>query len=174
MKVSYSDLILHLPIRPRVAFVLAIAERVLPALAKNGEAFKAARKAVTDAWRWEEGEKISAIQLYEEDDEALALQTCLIKDKEGSAAINAATSAFYYTLWRAFTLDLSRGQVREGEIPGMRDVTEEVIDEVCELATQTSLCDSDWILSLSERLASDFRTHNPEELGTSVPRQFFK
>jgi hypothetical protein len=174
MRSLYHKLSNTIPIRPRVALVLAIAERVIGALGKNTEAFNAVQKALVDGWRWEQGENVGATQLYDNDDEALALQGCLVKDEQESSAIMAATSAFYYTLWHAYMMDLHRGQVREGEIPGMTDVTEEVIDEVCEHAIHTSLCDSDWIIALANRLSADFPTTNPEELGPVVPRQYFK
>lgn len=174
MKSISANLRNHLPIRPRVAFVLAVAERVLPALAKNPAAFNAARKALTDGWQWEERGIVNALRLYEDNDEALALQGSLIAETEASAALCTVTSAFYYLLWHAFGQDLSRGRAREGEIPGMTEVTEDVIDEVCNFATRTSLCDTQWIQSLAERLSAGFRTANPEELGSAVPRQYFQ
>jgi hypothetical protein len=170
-----SSLSSAIPIRPRVAFVLAIAERVMGALAKNTEAFNAVQKALADGWRWERGESLRATQLYEDDVESLAVQGSLISDKEASAAMCAATSAFYYLLWHAFRQDLSRGLVSEGEVPNdMADVTEGVMEEVCAFATQTSLCDRQWIAALADRLSVDFRGASPEELGPVVPRQYFK
>lgn len=173
MKASCNDLRQHVPIRVRVAFALAVAERVLPALPKNAEGLKAARKAIADCWRWEEGETIRALQLYEDDDEALVLQGSLIKDKEASAAISAVTSAFYFTLWQAFKQDLKKGLVRAGEVPMMTEITEEVLDEVCKSATQTSLCDDDWIASVVGKLLRNFHSDNPDELGPTIPRDAF-
>jgi hypothetical protein len=146
----------------------------MPALAKNPQALNAAQKALTDGWRWEQGENLRATQLYEDDDEALALQGSVITDGEASAAMNAATSAFYYMLWHAFRQDLTKELVREGEIPTMADVTEGVMEEVCDFARRTSLCDRRWIAALADRLSADFRTASPEELGPVVPREYFK
>jgi hypothetical protein len=173
MKATCRDLREQVPIRVRVAFALAVAERVLPALSKNTDGFKAARKAVTDCWRWEEGEAIRALQLYENDDEALVLQGSLIVDGEAGAAISAVTSAFYFTLWHSFKQDLEKGLVRVGEVPMMTEVTEEVLDEVCKSATQTSLCDDDWIASVVAKLLRDFDSDNPDELGPTISRDYF-
>jgi len=117
---------------------------------------------------------ISSLQLYEKDDEALTLQGCLVKEKKALGAIMAATSAFYYMLWHAYKLDLNRGHVRRGEIPNMGEVSEEVIDEVCQYAMQSTLCDEDWLNALTKRLVKDFRIDNPEELGAVVQRQYFR
>jgi hypothetical protein len=175
MIVDCSELRQLVPIRPRVAFVLAVAERVLPALAKNAEAFNVAQQALANAWRWAEGQSISALQLYEDDAAALAVQGSLIKDKEASAAICAVTSAFYYFLWNAFRQQLKEGLVSEGAVPNdMAEVTEEVMEEVCDFAAQTSLCDTHWLTSLAKRLSTDFRAANPEELGPVVARQYVK
>lgn len=167
------DLIEHAPVRARVAFVLAVATRVLPALEENGDAFNTAVKALADAWRWEEGETVSALQLYEDDDEALVLQGSLITEKEALAAIMAATSAFYYMLWHAYKLDLSLARVRRGEVPNMSEVSEEVIDQVCQYALQTTLCDEGWLNALRQQIVNDYRTNNPEDLGAAIPRQYF-
>jgi hypothetical protein len=161
------------PIRPRVAFVLAIAERVMPALTDNPEAFGAVQRALADGWRWEQGEDILAKQLYEDDEGDLALQGSLVRDGEASAAVQTATSAFYYTLWHAFYQDLSRGLVREGDVPLMTEVTEDVLAEVCDFATRTSLCDGHWITAIANRLSTDFHTDNPEELGPIVYHNYF-
>src|SRR5258708_37163833 len=115
MRSHCSDLSDKIPIRARVAFVLALAERVLPSLANNPAGFQAAQQALADAWRWEEGEDVRAAQLYENDVSALAVQGSLITNTEESAAMCAATSAFYYVLWHAFRQDINNGQVSEGE-----------------------------------------------------------
>lgn len=175
MNSQYSKLISTIPVRPRVAFTLAVAERVKPALEGNTEAFNAVQKALADSWRWEQGKDIKALQLYDNDDEALALQGCLVKDKEGSNALMTATSAFYFTLRHAYIIDLRKGLVQEGEVPCMTEVTEqELIDEACKCATQTSLCDSHWITTMVDRLLNDFQTKNPDELGPVVSPQYFK
>jgi uncharacterized protein with von Willebrand factor type A (vWA) domain len=161
------------PIRSRVAFVLAVAGKALPALENHRDALDAVAQALADGWRWEEGETISSLQLYEKDDEALALQGCLVKEQAALGAIMAATSAFYYMLWNAYKLDLNRGQVRRGEVPNMGEVSEEVMDEVCQYATQSGLCDEKWVNAVAERLIRDYRTDKPEELGAVVPRQYF-
>jgi hypothetical protein len=175
MKTVSGDLCRAVSVRTRVAFVLAVAERVLPALVGHAEAFHAARKALADGWRWEEGKRIKALQLYDDDVEALAVQGSLIRGPETSAAMCAATSAFYYVLWQAFKHDLTSGFVREGEVPNdIADVTEEVIDEVCDFAMRTSLCDHRWIASLAERLSADFGIANPDDLEPVVPREYFE
>jgi hypothetical protein len=173
MQYNCSDLRQHVSIRVRVAFALAVAERVLPALAKNADGFKAARKALDDCWEWEERGTIRALQLYEDDDEALVLQGSLIKDNEASAAISTVTSAFYFTLWQAFQQDLEKGLVRAGEVPMMTEITEEILDEVCKSATQTSLCDDGWLSSVIGRLVRDFHSDNPYELGPTIPQNYF-
>lgn len=161
-------------IRARVALVLAIAQRVIPALTANAEAFKAAHRALIDAWQWEEGGAIPALQLYESDVDALAVQGSLVVGEEASAAMFAATSAFYYVLWQAFRQDLKTGRVREGDIPNdIAEITEDVIDEVCRFAAETSLCDSLWINSAMERVCADFPAGNANELGPVVHRQYF-
>ncbi len=135
MNAISSQLCQHVSARSRVGFVLAIAERVLPALAKNANAFRAAQEALGDGWRWEEGESQRALELYDRHVEALAVQGSMIKDKEASAAMSTATSAFFYMVWHAFAQDIASGLVREGDVPNdMADVTEEVIDEVCDYA----------------------------------------
>src|SRR6266508_2957108 len=105
MRAVCSNLSNTVPIRPRVAFVLAIAERVMAALTKNTEAFNAVQKALADGWRWEQGESLRAALLYEDNVESLAVQGSLISDKEASAAMCAVTSAFYYLMWHAFRQD---------------------------------------------------------------------
>lgn len=174
MKSKFSDLRQRVPIRGRVAFVLAVAQKVLPALEHKQDALSAAAQALADGWRWEEGETISSLQLYEKDDEDLVLQGSLVKDEKALPAIMAATSAFYYMLWHAYKLDLNRGQVKRGEVPNMGEVSEEVIDEVCQYAMQSVLCEEDWITELTKRLIKDYGTDNPEELGAVVPRQYFE
>lgn len=174
MRCLCSNLSDTIPVRPRVAFVLAIAERVAPALAENTNAFNAVGKALADGWRWEQGESIRAAQLYDDDVDFLAVQGSLPLNKEASAAMSAATSAFYCVMWHAFRQDLRAGLVSEGEVPNdIADVTEAVMNEVCNFATQTSFCDEHWIASLAERLSTDFRTAKPDELGPVVPRDYF-
>src|SRR5262249_27245313 len=105
--------------------------------------------------------------------EALVLQGSLIKDKEACAAISTVTSAFYFTLWQAFKQDLNKGLVRAGEVPIMSEITEELLDEVCNSATQTSVYDDDWIGSIIGRLLRDFYCNNPNELGPTISREYF-
>jgi hypothetical protein len=168
MKLTYSGLQNEVPIRARVAFVLTVAGRVIPALAKQTEAFSAARKALSDGWKWEEGEKVSARQLYDDNVEELAVQGSLTSDP----ALGAVISAYYYVVWHAYRQDVTSGHLRQGQIYNdIAEVTEEVIDEVCDYAIRTSLCDTDWIDAIRQRLVSEFRTENPEELGPIVPRQ---
>jgi hypothetical protein len=131
MRAISTELRQLVPIRTRVAFILAVAEKALSALEEHGDALNAAAQALAYGWRWEEGETISSLQLYEKDDESLSLQGCLVKEKKALAALMAATSAFYYVLWHAHKLALNWGHVRRGEVPNMADVSEEVIDEVC-------------------------------------------
>lgn len=175
MRELCSNLSNTVPIRPRVAFVLAIAERVIAALAENVVAFNTVQKALADGWRWEQAEDVRAAQLYEDHVEALALQDSLISDDKASAAICAATSAFYYLMWHAFLQDLNRGMVSVGMIPNdIADVSENTMNYVCEFAAQTSMCDRSWITALADRLSADYRTPSPEELGPVVPREYFK
>ena len=174
LNTKYSDLCQHLSIRVRVAFALSIAERVLPSLAENSQAFHAARKALDDCWQWENGDPIRAVQLYDRNDEELVLQGSIITDGEAGAAISAVTSAFYYTLWQAFGQDLTRGLVREGEVPMMGDVTEETVDDLCNSATQTSQCDDSWIASIARNLLEDFGSQTHEDLGPTVSPNYFK
>ncbi len=174
MKVKFSDLQQSVPIRTRVAFVLAVAEKALPALGNKQDALNASAQALADGWRWEEGETISSLQLYEKDDEDLVLQGSLVKEDKALAAIMAATSAFYYLLWHVYKLDLSKGQVKRGEVPNMGEVSEEVIDDVCKYAIQSTLCDEGWLNTLTKRLIKDYHTNTPEELGAIVPRHYFR
>jgi hypothetical protein len=175
MKLISEELCQRVPVRPRVAFVLAVAERVLPALAGTRDAYAVAERALTDGWRWEQGQTIPALQLYKDDVAGLAIQGSLLSGHEASAAMCAATSAFYYTLWHAFRQDLDTGQVSEGEVPNdMAEVTEEVIDEVCDCAIRSSVCDRAWITSLAEHLSANFHATNPEDLGPSVPKEYFR
>jgi hypothetical protein len=175
MKSICNDLIRRIPIRARVAFVLAIAERLLPAISENPEALDTARKAIFDGWRWEEGECIHALQLYEDDVESLARQGSLVKDQEASEAFCAVTSAFFYMIWHAFRHDLTVGQVQEGDIPNdMAEMSEGVIDEVCDFAARTSFYDSRWVASLIERLSTDFHGVDSEDLGPVVLREYFR
>jgi hypothetical protein len=161
-------------IRARVAFALGIAERVLPVLLKNADAFQAARAALDDGWRWEQGESLRASKLYESHIEALAVQGSLLSNVEESAAMCAVTSAFFYVLWHAFRQELSTSQVSEGDVPNdMADVTEEVIDEMCDFAARTSVCDRHWISALATRLSTDVRATNPDDLGPVVSREYF-
>jgi hypothetical protein len=173
MTATCSDLRDHVPIRVRVAFGLDVAERVLPALTKHLEGFEAARRALTACWRWEKGEPIRAVQLYDANDEALVLQGSFITDIEASAAISTVTSAFYFTLWQAFKQDLNRGLVKTGEVPMMSEVTEEVIENVCKSAVNTSYCDDSWIASVVGKLLQEFRTENPDELGPTISQDYF-
>jgi hypothetical protein len=174
MKRKFSDLQQSVPIRTRVAFVLAVAEKALPALENKQDALNASAQALADGWRWEEGETISSLQLYEKDDEDLVFQGSLVKEDKALAAIMAATSAFYYMLWHAYKLDLKNGQVKRGEVPNIGEVSEEVIDDVCKYAMQSALCNADWLDELTKRLINGYRTDNPEELGAVVPRRYFR
>jgi hypothetical protein len=151
-----------------------VAQKALPALEGKQDALNASAQALADGWRWEEGETISSLQLYEKDDEDLVLQGSLVKDEKALGAIMAATSAFYYMLWHAYKLDLKRGKVKRGEVPNMGEVSEEVIEHVCQYAMQSALCDEDWLNALAKRLINDYRTNNSEELGAAVPRPYFE
>jgi hypothetical protein len=153
--------------------VLAIAGRAAPALTTYTAAFDAVQKALADGWLWVEGESIRASQLYTDDVEALAVQGSLLAEKEPSAAMCAATSAFYYVMWHAFRQDLRTGRVSAGEVPNdIADVTEGVIEETCNFALQTSLCDRHWISALAERLLRDFQSAEADELGPIVRDHF--
>jgi hypothetical protein len=174
MKRNFSDLQECLPIRARVAFVLAAAQRSLLALEGKADASKACAQALRDGWRWQEGEGISSLELYERDDEDLVLQGSLVKEEKALQAIMAATSAFYYTLWHAYKVDLRSAKVMRGEIPNMGEMSEEVIDEVCQFAMRSGLCEEAWLSAIADRLIRDYGTEKPENLGTSILRRYFE
>lgn len=175
MKHTYSKMCQRLPIRARVALVLAVAERVMPVLASHAEASKAAERALAAAWRWEQGTDQPALRLYDDHIEPLAVQGSLLDDSKASAALYSVTSAFFYVLWHAFKLDLIRKHVRPNRVPNdIADITEEVIDEVCDYAIQTSLCDDDWIGTNCKRLNARFDTGKPDQLGEPVVPRFFE
>lgn len=175
MKHNYSAMCQRLPIRARVAFVLAVAERVLPALAKHVHGLHAAQAALSDAWQWEEGADIRALWLYKKNIEPLAIQGSSMEDGKASAAMCAVTAAYFYTLWHAFRLDLDRKEVRASKVPNdIADVSEDVIDEACGFAIETSLFDDQWIGTIYKRLASDFGNDGLDQLGRPVPRLTFR
>jgi hypothetical protein len=164
-----------LPIRARVAFALATAQHVVTALHGNQNASHFIHSALVDGWRWEQGHDIRAITLYELHTENLAVQSSLINEKRATAAMCAAVSAFYYMLWHAFRQDLSNGMVNAGDVPNdIADVTEDVIQEVCEYALKSRLCDDAWISFFGDKLLNDYRTKNIGSLGSPINPDYFQ
>ena len=174
MKSISSELQQHAPIRARVAFVLAVAEKVLPALEKDAGALNAAARPWLTGGDGKKGKRFRRFNFMIRTMRLWFFKAVWRRRRRTLAAIMAATSAFYYMLWHAYKLDISRGQVRRGEVPNMGEVSEEVVDEVCQYAMQSTLCEEDWLNALKQRLINDYSIDNPEDLGPVVSRQYFE
>jgi hypothetical protein len=171
MASPYADLQRKISIRPRVAFALAVAERVLPTLVHSKDAFDTAVKTLSDGWRWEEGRSISAEDLYRSNVEGLAVQGSLTSDP----ALGATISAYYYLMWHAFQQDIRESKLPAGKVPNdIAEVSEEVLTEVCEYAAKTPHFDKTWMASTVSRLIEDFSSDTPDDLGPSVMRKYFR
>jgi len=171
MNSTFVTTIAKTPVRIRVAFVLSIADRVLPALNGNNLAYGIANDALRDAWKWVEGGNLRAIQLYNNHIDYLACEGPEITDELESNSFLAVISAFYYVVWHAFQHDLVYHLVSEGDVPNdIAEVSENVIAEVCEFALQTKLCSADYLASKSSQLMNQFYTLNSNELGPLVSR----
>ena len=155
-------------IRGRVAFVLALSEKCIQQLRYSEKVFQLARKALEEAWKWEEGGKIDGDQLdyylENEEEQSLAVYGCN-PPEQSSAAIMAITSALAFVIWHAYKKD---GITRMSST--IHEVNESVIDEVVGFALKSPGFDSTFIKCLAEYLVKHCGRSNPDELGSSITR----
>jgi hypothetical protein len=162
-----------IPIRPRVAFVLALADRVANVFPSSRTRNEVVGCALKDAWEWVEGKSTSASSLYEAHVGKLCLESSLLKDGPDASALASAISAFYYVLWHAYRQDLNNERVSAGEVPNdMADVSEEIVDEVCQFACDADSSIKDWVETMGPRFVRDFHFGTPDDLGPIVHRDF--
>jgi hypothetical protein len=156
-------------IRGRVAFVLAIAEGCIGQLRYSDKVYTLAAKAMRDAWKWEEGEKVHGdlLDYYLEnpEEESLAVYGC-DPPESAFAAIMAITSAVAYVTWHAYRKD--RATMMSSSI---HEVTESVVDEVVDFASRSPGFDAAFIDCVSSYLVKKCGNSNPSELGEPVKRQ---
>jgi len=170
MTLEIQRLAAFLPVRARVALALGIADSVLPAI-RDGDSLKTAKKALDDAWKWENGKDVTARDVYAHIEPVTVAATRSNNERE-KAALCAIGSAIYYVAWHAFSSELK--QKKKISVPNdMADVTEETVNEILEYASRTREVEMNQS-SMVERLLTDFRTHDPNEMGKSIERQYFK
>jgi hypothetical protein len=163
-----SEMLEKLTIRARVAFVLGVADRVMLNLIEHSTAFDAGSKAISAGWRWVEGGSISANELYDNHVENLAIQSSMIDNP----ALGTVISALYYVMWHAF-----KQEINDGKAPivpnDIAEVSEEVVDEVCDYATKAKNCDDVWIISVIRRMTKDYTAVQKGEMGSTITRKYF-
>ena len=164
-----TDIKARCSIRGRAAFVLAVAERCIGQLRYSDKVYDLAAKAMRDAWKWEEGEKIHGdlldYYLENSDEESLAVYGC-DPPKSAFAAIMAITSAVAYVAWHAYRQD---GVTTMSS--SIHEVTESVVDEVVGFATTSPGFDATFIDCISGYLGKTCRASNPAEMGEPVRRE---
>lgn len=166
---SLSDVV---PIRPLAAFVLSVADRALPGLSASPGAFAAAERALDDAWRWQRGEGIAGIDLYDRHADDLAALDIAAEGEAERDLASCIIHSFYYAMMLAFWRDSIAGHPTSFPPEDVCEVSDECIDLACEHAIRSSLCDRAWIEALRDRVASDFRSGDPGSLGPVVPRDY--
>jgi hypothetical protein len=156
-------------IRGRVAFVLALAEKCVGLLRYDEKVYNLAAKALEDAWKWEEGQKVHGDQLdyYLEnpEEESLAVYGC-DPPKSAWAAIMAITSAVAFVAWHAYKKD---GITKMSS--SIHEVSESVIDDVVGFATQSPSCDAAFLECVSKYVVEKCGNSNVSELGKPVKRE---
>jgi hypothetical protein len=158
-----------LAIRPRVAIVLSIASRTLPAL-EGEESNALARAALDNGWKWEIGERVTARDLYSHIG-PLGMAAGRARGDQ-QRALCAIGTALYYVTWQAFRQELR--QKKKLSVPNdMADVDDEAIVETAKQARQVGAYDLKWENALVERALRDYSPDDPEALGPAIPRDGF-
>ncbi|HEX9294447.1 MAG TPA: Imm6 family immunity protein [Polyangiaceae bacterium] len=155
-------------VRARVAFVLAIAERVAPLLPKDLR--DRADAALVDSWRWVGGEPLAAEDLYERLTRLAEWEFKAAKGPE-KEAVMALESAIFYVCWQAFGAELASGKPIEKGVPNdMAEGSEQVANEVADFVVKTGV-DVGFAEDLGERLGRRFPCSSADELGPPITRR---
>jgi len=165
-----AELVGSLPIRARGAFVLGVAERMAPPPETNASVADVVHSAMRDAWRWVEGNEVSGKALYDAHIESLGIAGSQPLKGAERAALDAATSAYYYVTWHAFRLHEGSERLVDDVPNDMAEMTENVIDEVCRFASQSRSWNREWVVSFAKSLSTSFGNAGREALGSPVPR----
>ena len=165
---NVSDLKSKCSIRGRVAFVLAIAERFAESLRYSDKVYHLARNALRDAWKWEEGAKVSGDELdyYLEnpEEESLAVYECTAPESIQAGFI-VITSAVAYVAWHAYKKD---GIHRMSD--SIHQVSEAVVDQVIDYAKKSPSFDVAFLDCICKYLGQQCGTADPNELGAAISR----
>jgi hypothetical protein len=172
---AWDDIVLRvkteLPIRSRVAFVLAIAGNAIRHLPCPSRMRRVAIAALECAWAWEEGQTKTASQMYDEHAPQLAEEDSAPCDSQLACdALCTVVSAYFYMLWHAFGKDLDENVVAPGDVPNdIAEVSEDGIDEVCEFAVKAN-CAREYAERVAEYLIARVPASPTTSYGESVPR----
>lgn len=166
-----------IPVRARVAFGLACAERALTALTGIPDVYAFAKNALEASWRWETAQAITARDLYDYIYPLLASELRMPNARQKSALF-AIVSAMYYMTWHAAKIEEEvAGSGQRSPLPNdIAEVTEEDIIRCLEYAAQAaadSTREIRWQEDTLSRLLADFRTDVAGSLGPIVPRRYF-
>jgi len=157
-------------IRARVAYVLGIAEHIISEVKSDYDGYLLAKEAIKTAWAWQNNASVSADVLNEylmnEDEEGL-----LIHEQEASEDMVSAwvtiTTAIAYVAWQAYQ--------QKNEFPpgALCEVSEDIVEQVIEYASQTNVYDAYFVKKLSEYLNTKCSTNKSNELGKPINREDF-
>lgn len=160
-----------LPARARVALALAAAGRALGALGARPEHDAAARRALADAWSWEESGAADADGLYERLQALIAMEPALEGAEPATAALHSVIEALYYATWHAERLEREAGR-RSMPLPNdMAEADEADLAECLALARAAGDAEAEarWQAEGLDRLLDDFAGVEDR----AVPRDYF-
>jgi hypothetical protein len=165
----YSTQLVGCTIRARVAFVLAVAEVVRPAIQTREVVAARIRSALDLAWRWEQFGGISGRALYDmlesENEDGLMVEEWEAPAEQKPAWV-AITSAISYASWHAF---VTGGDKRIPE--PIAEVSEEVIDQVVAYARRAPGFDPGGVDRLAQYCVDHHRSADSSVLGEPIPRE---
>jgi len=178
MQVSVEEAIQKLPSRARVGLVLCATEHVIEAAPKEPAVLTGIRQGLADGWKWMQGENVDPTKLYERIDPlALASADYPIGIPQKNVLLSVV-AGFYYTTGEIASYTTPEG-ADQGYPPlgsDMADVGEEDLFECLHKAAESASdvpAEAQWQQNLAERLLTDFQTDNPDQLGPSIPHEYF-
>jgi hypothetical protein len=158
----------NITIRGRVAFYLAIAQKLFEELENNDDGYLYANEALNQCWFWLNGKDLTGDELCEylenENDTGLMVFSSNVQDNPVKEPIwIVIITALMYTIWQAYQLK------HEKYLPeSIEQVDENAIDYLIEYAHKCQSFNEVWIELLRKYLLENHKTDNANEYGNPI------
>ena len=154
------DFINKISIKARVAFYIAIAEKLFEQVNQNVSGYTQAREALDHCWSWLEGKAITGDELYEylenEQDTGLMVFGYYFKNDPINEPIwKIIITSLMYNIWQAYQIENERYLPQTIE-----DVDETIIDDFMRYIDECQTFNRVWVDLLINYLIENYGTSN--------------